>query len=181
MTKYILLIISILTLNACTFNRNPHKHLPLDGLTIAVMPIKGSYGNYATNQLINTLKRHQFNVISASKISHTAKQLGFQAEHTILPSGDSIYLPQSQKIIAKQLHITAYFIGNTDTIEITNKHFSGAYINLRLIKTDTGAVLWQKSYKPGFWTTAFTAKGHIKCGIQKLVKQFIVYQEPLNK
>lgn len=177
MSKSLVVVILAALLSACTFNRNPRMiQRPLDGNAIIVMPLKGSHSHFITDEFIRAFHSQKFNIIDSTLVRQTARELGIQAEHPTFPDGPSIYERSSQLAIAKQLGVAAFFAGTSDTVEISDSSFSGAHIYIELIKTDNARVIWDGTYTPGFWTTAITAKGHLKNGAQDLAAAFAKYE-----
>ena len=134
------------------------------------MPINGTHSMYGTNSLITALQNRCFNIVSDVLVRKAEQDLGFQAEHKIFPDGPSIYAKSSKFAMAHRLGASTFFAEVSDSFGISNDSFSGAHLHLELIKIDSGKLLWNKEYIPGFWTTAITANGNSKSGMKELPK-----------
>ena len=143
------------------------------------MPLKGSHSRYASTRLIAELRERGFNLPDYSAVRKAAFDIDIKVDHYLSSDGPSIHSQASYRAVAQHFGAVAYITGVVDTLEITDDHFSGAALHLELVKTSTAEVLWQHLYTPSFWTWSFTAKGHIKTGMDELAQAVSIFEKEI--
>lgn len=157
--------LAALFLVSCASTSSVRLNHRKDQPAVAVMPLKGSYGEQASDLISEQLALNGVSTVQRSQMNSILREHGYRG---------NLHFNQSSLVnYGKLLGVKKMLVGTISTLNGPLYSFDHANITLKVVDVETGKISWIGRYGNSMWTSAISTQGDIQRGAKKIVQEFV--------